>query len=112
MYFREIRELATLCFGLGYISVAEFGVLLDEYESCNPDFPYHEYMPFNLDDMEESECLAEFRIEKHHIPPLAEALRIPAYFITQQRSRVSGLEGLCMLLKRVAYPCRYSDMIS
>jgi hypothetical protein len=111
MYFREIRELATLCFGLGYISAAEFAVLLDEYESCNPDFPYDEYMPFNLDDMDESECLAEFRFEKQHIPLLAEALRIPAYFITEQRSRVRGIEGLCMLLKRVAYPCRYSDMI-
>ncbi|CAB4022736.1 Hypothetical predicted protein, partial [Paramuricea clavata] len=94
-----------------YISAAEFAVLLVEYESCNPDFPYDEYMPFNLDDMDESECLAEFRFEKQHIPLLAEALRIPAYFITEQRSRVRGIEGLCMLLKRVAYPCRYSDMI-
>ncbi|CAB3978386.1 Hypothetical predicted protein [Paramuricea clavata] len=98
MYFREIRELATLCFGLGYISAAEFAVLLDEYESCNPDFPYDEYMPFNLDDMDESECLAEFRFEKQHIPLLAEALRIPAYFITSKEAEV-------------AYPCRYNDMI-
>ena len=111
MYFKEIRELATSCFGLGYISANEFAVLLDEYESCNPDFPHDEYMPFDLDDMDEIECLAEFRFEKQHIPPLAEALRIPPYFIMERRSRVTGIEGLCILLKRVAYPCRYSDMI-
>ena len=111
MYFKEIRELATLYFGLGYISATEFAVLPDEYESCNPDFPHDEYMPFDLDDMDEIECLAEFRFEKQHIPLLADALRIPPYFIMEQRNRVTGIEGLCILLKRVAYPCRYSDMI-
>ena len=111
MYFKEIREPATLYFGLGYISATEFAVLLDEYESCNLDFPHDEYMPFDLDDMDEIECLAEFRFEKQHIPLLAEALRIPPYFIMEQTSRVTGIEGLCILLKRVAYPLRYSDMI-
>ena len=28
-----------------------------------------------------------------------------------QRSVFTGTEGLCMLLKRLAYPCRYSDLI-
>ena len=111
MYFKEIRELATLCFGLGYISATGFAVLLNEYESCNPDFPHDEYVPFDLDDMDEIECLAESRFEKQHIPLLAKALRIPPYLIMEQRSRVTGIEGLCILLKRVAYPCRYSDMI-
>ena len=85
--------------------------VLDEYEYCNPDFPHDEYMPFDLDDMDEIECLAEFQFEKQHIPLLAEALKIPPYFIMEQRSRMTGIEGLCILLKRVAYPCRYSDMI-
>ena len=97
MYFiKEIRELATLYIGLGYISATEFAVLPDEYESCNPDFPHDEYMPFDLDDMDEIECLAEFRFEKQHIPLLAEALRIPPYFIMEQISRVTGIEGLCI----------------
>ena len=29
----------------------------------------------------------------------------------QQRSVFDSMEGLCMLLRRVSYPCRYSDMI-
>ena len=28
-----------------------------------------------------------------------------------QRSVFTGTEGLCLLLKRLAYPCRYSDLI-
>ena len=37
MYIKEIRELAALYFGSGYMSANEFAVLLDEYESCNPE---------------------------------------------------------------------------
>lgn len=99
MYFKEIRELATLCFALGYISETEVAVLLDEYESCIPEFPHDEYTPFDLDDMDEIECLAEFRFEKKHIPFFAEALRIPPYLIMKQRSRVTGIERLRILLE-------------
>ena len=31
--------------------------------------------------------------------------------LCQQRTVFDSMEGLCMLLKRVSYPCRYSDMI-
>ena len=62
--------------------------------------------------MNEVECRAEFKVDKGDIPMLAEALHIPASFITQRRSNVDGIEGLCMLLKRLAYPCRYSDMMA
>ena len=86
IYFKEIRELATLCFG--YISATEFAVLLDQYESCNSDFPHDEYMPFDLDDMDKIECLVEFRFEKQHIPLVAEALRIPPYFIMEQSDTI------------------------
>ena len=42
---------------------------------------------------------------------LLNALRIPASFKCPQGTVCSGLEGLC-LLKRLAYPCRYFDLIS
>ncbi|XP_049900259.1 uncharacterized protein LOC126390142 [Epinephelus moara] len=62
--------------------------------------------------MEEDECLAEFRVRKCDLPVLADVLMIPDKFICDQRSVVGGMEGLCMLLKRLAYPCRYSDMMA
>ena len=49
--------------------------------------------------------------EKSDLPPLTEALRIPAVIRFAQRTVCDGTEGLCMLLRRLAYPCRYSDLI-
>ena len=49
---------------------------------------------------------------KDDIPILLNALRIPASFKCPQGTVCSGLEGLCLLLKRLAYPCRYFDLIS
>ena len=61
--------------------------------------------------MEDDECLAEFRVRKNDLPRLAEALQIPNEFTCEQRSVIPGIEGLCMLLKRLAYPCRHVDML-
>ncbi|CAB3977936.1 Hypothetical predicted protein [Paramuricea clavata] len=66
---------------------------------------------FIYDDVEEAECKAEFRVLKQDLPRLREALRIPANFKLEQRSICNGMEGLCMLLRCVCYPCRYSDII-
>ena len=43
---------------------------------------------------------------------LKDALRLPEYFSTYNRLKVSGIEGLCILLKRFAYPCRYYEFIN
>jgi hypothetical protein len=93
------------------ISDGEFVLLYDLNHSKNLDFPYDEYERFDLDSMDNSDCIAEFRVAKRDIRPLADALQIPASFKCQQKSVSDGMEGLCMLLKRLAYPCRYSDMI-
>ena len=53
----------------------------------------------------EDECVAEFRLTKTDIPRLSQALRIPDFIICERT------EGLRMLLKRLCYPCRYSDMV-
>ena len=70
-----------------------------------------QYDPFNLDNIDSAECKAEFHIEKADLPRLAEALQLPPTFHCQQRTVLDSMEGLCILLKRVSYPCRYSDMI-
>ena len=55
--------------------------------------------------------LSEFRVKKSDLPKLTDALQIPDSFTCYQNSVSDGMEGLCMLLRRLAYPCRYSDMI-
>ena len=95
----------------GLISKEVCLILLDEYSSKNPGFSYEVYNRFELDNMDELECRYEFRVDKQDIPLLADALNLPEIFRCSQRTKVGKTEGLCMLLKRTAYPCRYNDMI-
>ena len=87
-------------------------LLWDLHESKNLDFPYEDYSRFDTDEMDDSECLAEFRVKKHDLPDRASALQIPNQFMCHQRSVADGMDELCMLLRRLSYPCRYSDMIA
>ena len=74
--------------------------MYDSYASENLDLPYYSYLKFDIDDLEDS----EFRFHKD-LFALAEPLQIPPVFKTKQRNVVDGREGLCMLLRRFAYPC-------
>ena len=86
-------------------------ILYDLFESRNPDFPCEAYAKFDLDEMAKSESLPEFRFRKRDILSLAEVLDILETIRCDQRSICGGIEGLCMLLRRLSYPCRYGDMI-
>ena len=105
------RDMALISHSQGIITDEELIFLLEENTSRNPKFSYDVYGYFDLEEMEEPECKSEFRIQKHDIPVLANALGLPETLKCPQRSVVSGIEGLCMPLKRMTYPCRYIDMI-
>ena len=55
---------------------------------------------------------AFFRPSKADVFSLLEVLRFPDKFVCSQRTVCSKLEGLCILLKRLAFPCRHIDMVS
>ena len=82
--FKETREALLLSHASGFITDVEFLLLYEENMSDNLDFPYDEYPSFNLQDKDEAECKANFRVEKHHVSRLVDALDIPAVFICQQ----------------------------
>ena len=109
--FKEKRDFILFCNDQWILNDEELLVLYEQYKSSSLDLPYSVYPLFDLDEMEDDECLAEFRVNKRDIPALAEALQIPDWITCNQRSKVEGIEALCMLLKRFAYTCRYSDMI-
>ena len=69
--FRKARELLLVSFNDGDISEDEFLLLYDVNNSKNPDFPYQNYEHFDLEELDESECLAEFHFRKRDIPILA-----------------------------------------
>ena len=83
-----------------------FSVLFYDFNgSKNLDFRYASYTHFDLQDMEDSECLAEFRAHKRDISLLADALQIPPTFRCGQRSVCEGIKRSYMLLRRISYPC-------
>ena len=53
-----------------------------------------------------------FRFEKGDIFRLYRSLGLPEKIPTSNRTCVSGLEALCILLKRLAYPNRLEDLIT
>ena len=63
----ELRELMLICYADNMLSDEEFLVLYENYESKNPDFPCDSYDPFKLENMDEAECKAEFRVEKNDL---------------------------------------------
>ena len=59
--FRDLRIALLDSYMDGEIDDDEFLVLWQVYQSKNPDFPYEDYGKFSLDEMDETECRAEFR---------------------------------------------------
>ena len=104
-------ELICLCYEMDYISDDKFLLLHTSYKSQNLELPYDSFSEFDLESFEEDECLAQFRFQKTHIPVLGEALQIPPMVRCSQWSVCDGEVALCMLLKCMCYPCRYSDMV-
>ena len=112
MSFEELRNALVIAYADGYLDDEEFLILYDCYLSSNPSYPYWEFDSFCLDDFDSSECEASFRVAKDDLPILLNALRCPATFKCPQGTVCDGMEGLCLLLKRLAYPCRYFDLMS
>jgi len=109
--FKTCREILLLSYADNNITDEEYVPLYDCYRSKTPDFDYQLYDVFDSENMNSAGCKAEFRVEKADLPRLVDALCIPAVFHCKQRNICDGLEGLCVLLRRTSYPCRFSDMI-
>ena len=112
MHFKDLRELIAAAYALGDIDDVDFAILSELCASKNLDLPYQSYGQFNLDKLEENECIAEFRFRKTDIPDFAAALNIPDVFYCPQGTICHGLDGLCLMLRLLSYPCRLSDLVS
>ena len=110
---KAIFEAAAVLFTQECISEEDFLVVYELTRRKSPEFPYwqYEHIDAQLQQMNDDECLAEFRVNLSELYVLAEVLRIPERFYCPNGTVASGLEGLCVVLKRFAYPCRFSDMM-
>ncbi|XP_050515978.1 uncharacterized protein LOC126890879 [Diabrotica virgifera virgifera] len=67
-------------------------------------------LQFDLDNMEDKYVKLNFRFQREDLIRLAVALGIPEQIKTRSRHSSGGLEGLCILLRRLAYPSRLCDL--
>jgi hypothetical protein len=77
----------------------------------SPDLPYWIYKQFELDDLCDDERVTEFRFLKNDIYNLVDVMRLPDVLMCYNGLKVDRIEGMCIFLKRYAYPCRYLDMM-
>ena len=84
VYWKELRELIVLYYDMKVFNDAEFLLLYDLYSPQNLDLPCDLYPHFDLQNLTEDECVAEFRSRKTDIPRLSQALRIPDVIICHQ----------------------------
>ena len=97
--FRNAREMLLISHDMGFIDDLEFSILYDLNKSSNPDFPYWDYEPFDLEKVSEADCWADFRLYEHDIYRLAELLNLTDRIECYNRSTVDKIEGLCILRK-------------
>ena len=95
----------------GLINDEEVMLLYDVNSSKNLSLPFWKYDRFSLDNTENHECISEFQFEKEDLFLLHVVLQIPDRITCYNGTVISGIEALCVCLKRYAYPCRYLDII-
>ena len=71
-----VQDQRLLSYEDGILDEEEFLLLHEQFMLKNPDFLYEEYDRFSLDEMNDAECLAEFRFRKHDLQILSEVLQI------------------------------------
>ena len=107
---QAVREALLLAFDQNIIDEYEFALLYDA-NSSREVFPYWKFEKFDIDKWDDTECRTELRFAKKDLVALTEALDLPPMFVCCQRTICSDVEAVCILLKRFAFPCRYSDMV-
>jgi hypothetical protein len=114
MYCNQaLFEVAAFLFKQKYVSAQDFHFIYEATKRTSPEFPYWQYenIDIQLQHMNDDECLAEFRVDKSELNALAETLIIPDQFRCPNGTVASRFEGLCIILSRFAYPCRYDTTV-
>lgn len=88
-------------------------VIFYEYMLAGPPpIPHRNYARFDINRYTDEECITSFRFQKPDLAFLATAMRLPERFVCKNGTVACRMEGLCMFLRRLAYPNRLTDIIS
>ena len=78
--------------------------------SSKPVFPYWKFERFDKTTWSDTECQTELHFAKADLSLLLKCLMFPDKITCQQQTICSGMKCLYILLKRLAYACRYTDI--
>ena len=106
---RAVREQILFAYAENVIDADEFLLLYDANQS-KPIYPYWKYNTFDVGIIDDEQSFIDFRFGKNDLYTLLDVFNIPNRIIASQGTACSDIEALCILLKRLAFPCRYSDM--
>ena len=109
---KDVDQILLLEHDEEFITDEELLLLQDLNNFQNFELPYWKYQKFDLDNWSDDECWVDFRFRKNELEKLLVVLRLPNEIITYNRLRVDAMEALCLMLIRLAYPCRYSDLVT
>ena len=104
-----LREDLELSFAYNMTNAEEFVLLYDANQYKNI-YPYWKYKLFDIGTIDEEQCFIDFRLAKNDLHVLVDVLNIPDRVITTQGTVYDGMGVLCILSKRLSFPCHYSDM--
>ena len=107
----DIRDVLDLARRMDVIDEMDFQLIynVSRVNRSNMEFPCWQYECFDLERLTDDERKVEFRLKKN-IYDIVNVLQIPD-IVTYNRLNVDPVRGMCILLKRFAYPRRCSDMI-
>ena len=108
-----VENVALAAALLGSITPLEV-VLLDQVPQTKapPSRNLRATGSFDLDAYSDDESVEKFRFTRSDIRRLVDCLKVPGVFQTPERSRCSAIEALCILLRRLSVPDRWSDLES
>ena len=106
---RAVREQILFACPKNIIDADEFLLLYDANQS-KPIYPYWKYSTFNVGMIDDEQSFIDFRFGKNDLYTVLDVFNIPNRIIASQGTACSDIEALCILLKRLAFPCRYSGM--
>lgn len=105
MNFKEICELLAIMYANRLISDEEFLELYEAHLSKNLELPYKENGKFDLQAINDDECIEEFHSSS------GSSCWYPRLYVGSPGCLLQCTEGIYLSLRRIAYPCRNAGLI-
>ena len=103
MFWKE-EHLVVEAYDDGLLNDEEFVLLCNLNSSRNLNIPYWQHPNFDLDNMQDYECISEFRFLKDDMYALFDVLGTPKGIIWYNGLKPNRVATLCALLKQFFIP--------